>query len=263
MFSCRTLLCPTVRAFIQKWQPRYERGCCRGPVRFLSTASQIPRMAENGAPYTLDGKERVAGLMQHNIGLYGELKKANKLRFKNMSVEIASRHTLQFSDLNYFTTQGWSYTEAVCRRYLADNANPLWWKTQALGSSTAPVVRNKAIARMNVAFRQALRSAGYDSHGKRLPGQQNGLRSGNTTVTHLSGTVVIKAHAPVDIHKMRFGDLQDFCKRVVRGLEEALGQRPGDAGRKAHTAPRERAHGRPGNSNRGGRGGQSGQRPQR
>lgn len=254
MFSCRTLLGPRVRAIIGKCQPCHDCRCSRGgSERLFSTVRQIPHMAENGAPYTQSGRERVAGLMQHNIGLYGELKKVNKLRFPSLTVEIASRHVLHFSDLNYFTTQGWSYTEAVCRRYLADNANPLWWRTQSLSSLTKPVVRNKANARMNVAFRQALRSAGYDHHGKRLPAQQNGPRPGNKAITHLSGTVVIKSHAPVDIHKMPFEDLQGFCKRIVKVLEEALGQRPGDAGRNAQTAPREQFQGRSGDSrSRGG-----------
>lgn len=258
-----------MREIIAKWHACHDYHCRRGCGRFLSTASQIPRMAENGAPYTPDGKERVARLMQHNIGLHGELKRVNKLRFKSISVEMASRHTLHFSDLNYFTTQGSSCTEAVCRRYLAENARPLWWRTHALSSTTKPVVRNKATARLNVAFRQALRDAGYDIHGKRLPDQQHGPRSGNKAITHLSGTVVIKAHAPVDIHQIPFKDLEDFCSRVVRGVEEALGQRPGHAGRNAQTASRQLARELPGDSKsrgggtRGGKGGEAGQRLRR
>lgn len=268
MFSClRTIVRPRVRAFISKWHASHECHCGTGSERFLSTASQIPRMAENGAPYTPDGKDRVARLMQHNIGLHSELKRLNKLRLKSFSVEIASRHTLHFSDLNYFTTQGSSYTEAVYRRYLAENAKPLWWRTQALSSTTSAVVRNKATARLNAAFRRALLNAGYDIHGKRLPGQEHGPRSGNKAIAHLSGTVVIKAHAPVDVHKMPFKDLQGFCTRVVKGVEEALGQRPGDpADRKAQAASRQQQQFRGlagdgksrGGGNRGGRGGQAG-----
>ncbi|POS69870.1 hypothetical protein DHEL01_v211736 [Diaporthe helianthi] len=220
-------------------------------------------MAENGEAYTLEGRERVARLIQHNIGLYCELKKVNKLRLKNLSVEIASRHTLQFSDLNYFTTQSSSFTEAVCRRYLADNAKPLWWKAQAISSVTKPVVRNKATARLNAAFRQALRNAGYDMHGQRLPGQQDGLRSGNKAIKYLFGTLVMKAHSPVDVHKMPFKGLQDFCTRVVERIEEALGQRPGDANSNFQAASCAQVQRRPTDSksrdggNSAGRGGQS------
>ncbi|KAH8745212.1 hypothetical protein F5883DRAFT_529656 [Diaporthe sp. PMI_573] len=277
MSSCRTLLRPRARATIARWQPCRDCHWSKGSERHLSTVSQIPPTAENGDPYTPDGKERLAGLMQHNIGLYGELQTVKKLRWMKMSVEIAGRHTLQWSDLNYFTTQGLSYAVEVCRRYLADNAKPLWWRTQAPGS-LKPVVRNKATARMNVAFRQALHNAGYDIHGRRLPDRQNGPRSGDKAITHLFGTVVIKTHSPVEVHNVPFKDLQDYCKRIVRGVEEALGQGPGDAGRGPQAGPREQDRGRSsgsgsgsgsdgrGGGSRGGRGGWSnkaGQKPRR
>ncbi|KAK7715401.1 hypothetical protein SLS64_004102 [Diaporthe eres] len=213
----------------------------------------------------MDGRDRIVGLMQHNIGLYGELKTAKKLRWKDMEVDIAGRHTLLWSDLNYFTNQGLSYAEAVCRRYIADNVKPLWWKTQTFGSSNTPVVRNKATARMNVAFRQALHNAGYDTQGKRLPNQQNGPRSGDKAVTHLFGTVVIKIRAPVEVHKVPFKDLQVYCESVVKGVEQALGQRPGDSGREIKADPGRRqqdlghssAGSRGGGGGRGGRGSQA------
>lgn len=213
--------------------------------------------------YTMDGRDRLAGLMQHNIGLYGELKPAKKLRWKDMSVDIAARHTLLWSDLSYFTTQGLSYVEAVCRRYVADNVKPLWWRTQTIGSTNPPVVRNKATARLNVAFRHALHNAGYDTQGRRLPDQQNGPQSGDRAITHLFGTVVIKVHAPVTVHKVPFKDLQVYCESVVKGVEQALGQRPGDSGRetKAGSGLRQQDPGRSSGGNRGGggKGGRGGQ----
>lgn len=234
--------------------------------------SQIPQRAENGEAYSFDGRHRLAGLMQHNIGLYRELKPAKNLRWKDMSVDIAGRHTLQYSHLNYFTTLGLSYAEAVCRRYIADNVKPLWWRTSALGSSTKPVVRNKATARMNVAFRHALRHAGYDIHGRRLPDQQNGPRSGDKAITHLFGTVVIKSHMPTAVCQVPFEDLQGYCERIVKAVEQALGKRPGDSDRDGQAGPRqqdlERSSGgkRRGGGSKGGRGGQAikaGQRSRR
>lgn len=269
MFSCRILLRPKERALIARWQPSHDYQCSRQSERFLSTFSRIPSKAENGSLYTPDGKERLAGLMQQNIGLYGELQRAKKLHWKHMSVEIARRHTLQYSDLTYFTTQGSSYAEAVCMRYSADNAKPLWWRTQALGSSTKPVVRNKATARMNAAFRQALRNAGYDIQGKRLLDHQDGPRSGDKAITRLFGTVLIRSHAPAEVHKMPFKELQDYCKKIVKGVEEDLGQRPGGASRGSQARPREQDLGRSNDSNRrgggskGGRGGQNNKGGQR
>lgn len=208
----------------------------------------------------MDGRERIIGLMQHNIGLYSELKTSKKLRWNGMSVDIAGRHTLLWSDLSYFTTQGLSYAEAVCRRYVADNVKPLWWKTQAIGSSNPPVVRNKATARMNVAFRQALHNAGYDTQGKRLPNQQNEPRSEDKAITHLFGNVVIKIHSPAEVHKVPFKDLQTYCESVVKGVEQALGQRPGDSGKETEAGPgrRQQDLGRSSAGNRGGGGGRAG-----
>lgn len=216
-------------------------------------------MAENGQMYTFDGRERVAGLMEHNIGLCRELKPVKKLRWQGLSVDIAGRHTLMRSDLNYFTNQGLSYVEAVCRRYMADNAKPLWWQTQAL-ASTRPVIRNKATARINVAFRQALHNAGYDIQGKKLPNKQNEPRPGDRVIGQLFGTVVIKTHAPVGIPRMPFKELQDYCESVVKALEQALGQPLGYAGGGIQAGPRQQDPGRPSGGNRGnwrGRGGQA------
>ncbi|KAG6367264.1 hypothetical protein INS49_001451 [Diaporthe citri] len=227
-------------------------------------ASRIPPQAENREAYTWDGRDRIVGLMQHNIGLYGELKTVKKMRWKNMSVDVAGRHTLQWSDLRYFTNQGLPYAEAVCRRYVADNVKPLWWRTETIGSSNTPVVRNKAVARINVAFRHALHNAGYDTQGKRLPDQQNGHRSGDKAITHLFGTVVIKIHAPAEVHKVPFKDLQVYCEGVVKAVEQALGQRPGGSGRETKAGPglRQQDRGRSSGGNRGGgsvRGGRGGQ----
>lgn len=233
--------------------------------------SQIPLEAENRETYSRDGRDRLAGLMQHNIGLYGELKRVKKLRWKGMSVDIAGRHTLLWSDLSYFTNQGLSYVEAVCRRYVADNVKPLWWRFQTIGSSYPPVVRNKATARMNAAFGQALHNAGYDIQGKRLPNQQNVLRSEDKAITHLFGTVVVKVHMPAEVNKVPFKDLQKFCESVVKGVEQALGQRPGDSGRETKAEPgrhqqdlgRSSAGNRGGGGGRGGRGGQANKTGQR
>lgn len=258
MFSCRVLLRPRGGTSIARCQPIHDCHCSRGLERFSSMLSWIPQHAENRDGYTVDGRNRIADLMQHNIGLYRELKTAQKLRCKDMSVDIAGRHTLQYSHLNYFTTQGLAYTEAVCRRYIADNVKPLWWRTSAIGSSAKPVVRNKATARMNVAFRQALRNAGYDIQGRRLPDQKNGPRSGDKAITHLFGTVVIKSHVPIRVCAMPFEDLQGYCERVVRVLEQALGQHPGGPGRGTQTSPRQQDPGRSSGGNRGGGGSNGG-----
>lgn len=214
--------------------------------------SRIPPYAENKEKYTERGRDSLAGLMQHNIGLYGELKAVKTLRWKPIYVDIAGRHTLQWSDITYFTTQGLSYAEAVCRRYIADNVKPLWWSTQALTASARPVLRNKATARMNVAFRQALHNAGYDTQGRRLPNRQNEPGSGDKAITHLFGTVIIRTHEPVELHKVPFKDLRDYCERVVKALEQSIGQSPGGPGRGAQAAQRQQ---NPGRSSDGGRGG--------
>lgn len=268
MFSCRSLLRPRVRHSSAIWQVSHNCRCSRGLQRFSSLVSQVPYLAENREAYTPDGKARVAGLMEHNIGLCGELKPVKKLRWNSFSVEMAGRHTLQWSDLTYFTNQGLSYAEAVCRRYVADNAKPLWWRTQVPGSSYPPVVRNKATARMNVAFRHALHNAGYDTQGKRLPDRQNGPRSGDV-ITHLFGTLVIKNHEPAEAHKLPFKDLQTFCESVVKTAEQALGKRPGDAGIGTQAGSRQQDQGRPsggdgeGSGSRRARGGQGSKARQR
>lgn len=261
MFSCRILLRPRVRHSSAIWHASHDCRCSRGLQRFSSLVSQVPYLAENREAYTPDGKARVAGLMEHNIGLCGELKPVKKLRWESFSVEMAGRHTLQWSDLTYFTNQGLSYAEAVCRRYVADNAKPLWWRTQVPGSSYPPVVRNKATARMNVAFRHALHNAGYDTQGKRLPDRQNGPRSGDV-ITHLFGTLVIKNHEPAEAHKLPFKDLQTFCESIVKAAEQALGKRPGDpdtgsqAGSRQQDEARSSSGDRGGTVSRGGRGSQ-------
>lgn len=218
---------------------------------------RIPKQAENKEYYTLEGRKRLAGLMEHNIGLYDELKTVQKLRWQNMTVHITGRHTVQWSDLKYFTNAGLPYVEAVCRRYLADNTKPLWWIASALSSTAKSVVRSKATTRLNVAFKQALHNAGYDTQGKRLPDQGKQPQSGSQAIKQLFGTLVIKSHAPAEIQKMPFRDLQRYCARIVHAAEEALGPRPGDAakGSKAGAAPRQQDFGRPGSGNRGGRGG--------
>lgn len=262
MFSCRILLRPRVRYSSAIWQASHDCRCSKGLQHFSSMVSQVPHLAENREAYTVDGRARVAGLMEHNIGLCGELKPVKKLRWKSFSVEIAGRHTLQWSDLTYFTNQGLSYAEAVCRRYIADNVKPLWWRTQVPGAAYPPVVRNKATARMNVAFRQALHNAGYDTQGKRLPDRQNGPRPGDKMITHLFGTLVIKNHAPAEAQKVPFKDLQIFCESVVKAAEQSLGKLPGDSDRGTQAGSRQQDRGRSSGGDRGGsgsRGGRGGQ----
>lgn len=255
MFSCRVLLKPRGSPFGARWQPAHGCHCSSGPKRFSSKFSQIPDRAETKEDYTLDGKKRLGELMEHNIGLNGELKSLPSLRMRDLTVHIAARHVVQWSDLNYFTTGGLAYAEAVCRRYVAHTAQPLWWRTQALGAAARPVVRNKATARMNAAFKEALQNAGYDTQGRRLPNQQK--TPGNEATKDLSGTVVIKSHLPVEFHKIPFKDLQVFCARVVKAVQEANSRRSGSTSRgsKAGHGPRQ---GDRGHSDRGSRGGSGG-----
>ncbi|KAL1876214.1 hypothetical protein Daus18300_002842 [Diaporthe australafricana] len=217
MFSRRILFKPRGSPFDAIWQPSHGCHCSSGPKRFSTKFSEIPDRAETKEEYTLDGKKRLRELMQHNIGLNGELKPS--LRTRDLTVHIAARHVVQWSDLNYFTTSGLAYAEAVCRRYVAHTAQPLWWRTQALSATARPVIRNKATARMNAAFKEALHNAGYDTQGRRLPNQQE--KPGDEATKGLSGTVVIKSHLPVEFHKIPFKDLQEFCARAVKAVEEA------------------------------------------
>lgn len=258
MFSCRIPLRPRGRHLSARWEASHSFRCSRGLERFYSMVSQIPPQAENGEAYTVDGRKRLAGLMKHNIGLHRELKTVKKMRWKDMSVEIAGRHTLQWPDIPYFTTQGLSYVEVVCRRYVADNVKPLWWRTQAIGQFP-PVVRNKATARMNAAFKQALQDAGYDMQGRRVPNRQSRPGSGDKTITHLSGTVVFKSHVPTAVHKVPFKDLQSYCEGVVKAVEQTLGHGPGGPVREVQAGPRQHDLGRSsGGSNRGGGGNRGG-----
>ncbi|KAI3397338.1 hypothetical protein diail_10996 [Diaporthe ilicicola] len=198
--------------------------------------------------------------MEHNIGLNSELKLVQSLHWKDFSVSIATRHVVQWTDLGYFTTASLAYAEAVCRRYMADNAKPLWWRTQTIGATVRPILRTKARARMNAAFREALLNAGYDTQGRRLPGQQEQTRSGNKATKGLTGTVVIKSHLPIETHKIPYSDLLEYCERVVEAVEQANRRRSGDTGKepKAGQESRPGDRGHKGRGSRGGSGGSEG-----
>lgn len=259
MFSCRILSRPRGGYSSSIWQASHDCRCSSGLKRFSSMPYQIPLRAETGEAYTAEGRNLLAKLMEHNIGLHAELRAVRKLRWKRISVVMAGRHALQWSDLNYFTNKGFSYVEAVCRRYVADNVKPLWWRTQAVASSARPVVfRNKATARMNVAFRQALHNAGYDTQGRRLPNRQNEPGSSDKAIAHLFGTVVITTHEPAEVHKVPFKDLRDYCESVVQAIEQDLGQIPGDPGRRTLEVQRLQDPGRSNGGSRGGGGGKRG-----
>lgn len=236
--------------------------------------AQVPNNNSNrGQPkFSPEGWKHIEGLFAHNIGVYSELRPARRLDLGSINVRIGPRHTIQRYDMDCFTSIGRAYTEAVCRRYVAANDKPLWWSAKLVAQGR-PVVRNKGSSRMNVAFRQALRDAGYDVEGRRkkVPdGQQaqaqaqaqGSVRRGGAdepwrkTITQLYGSVEMTAHEVTSLHKMPFKNLQNHFARVVRGLEEDLG-RTADGSR---AAPREAQSGGGAPNRANARGGQSQQR---
>ncbi|KAK7740702.1 hypothetical protein SLS53_005170 [Cytospora paraplurivora] len=206
----------------------------------LSAMIQVPNNNNHRGQlkFSPEGWQRIEGLFAHNIGVYSELRPARRLDLGSINVRIGPRHTIQRFDMDCFTSIGRAYTEAVCRRYVAANGQPLWWSTKLVAQGK-PVVRNKGSSRMNVAFRQAMRDAGYDVEGRRkkVPdGQQaqvqaqGKMKRGGAdepwrkTIAQLYGSVEICAHDVTSLHKMPFKNLQNYFAKVVRGLEEDLGR---------------------------------------
>ncbi|KUI73130.1 hypothetical protein VM1G_08972 [Cytospora mali] len=217
----------------------------------LSAMIQVPNAQTNNNNYrgkfSLEGWQHIQQLAAHDIGPYQEHKAARKLDWNTINVRIARRHTIQRYDVDCFTSVGRAYTEAVCRRYIADNDKPLWWTARLVAGGSSPVVRNKSSARLNVAFREALRGAGYDVEGRRKKasseggGVGGGAEQGQTsqgkaakgrkgdepwrkTIAQLYGTVEVSAHQLSVLQSIRYRELQAYFERVVRGLEEELGK---------------------------------------
>lgn len=212
------------------WLPPLSYGSNRGIKlsAMIPSASNNHNQNERGGPrFSQEGRQRLEELTAQNIGLYNEQKPARGLGWGNTTVKIARRHTVHRFDMDYFAGFGRAYTEAVCRRYLADNAKPLWW-TAKLVAGQSPVVRNKGSSRMNVAFRDALRAAGYDLQGWRVgepvDGQQAKAQPWRRKIVQLYGSVEIAAHQVEMLSNTKFKNLQAQFARVVKGLEEELGR---------------------------------------
>lgn len=187
-------------------------------TRYQNNPRGVPKPSQ-------DGRYRLEELSSHNIGSHQEMKTARKLKWGSIDLRIGHRHTVQRYDMDCFAGYGRAYTEAVCRRYLADNARPLWWSAK-LVNGQSPVVRNRGSSRMNVAFRDALRDAGYDVQGWRV-GDPEGGQQGQMwrrKIVQLYGTVEIAAHQVEMLSNAKFSDLQAHFARVVKGLEEELGK---------------------------------------
>ncbi|ROV95458.1 hypothetical protein VMCG_08446 [Cytospora schulzeri] len=212
-----------------------------GGSRGIKLAAMLPRAGNNnnqghhkgGPRFSQEGRQRLAELAAQNIGLNTEVKPVRGLTWGSINVKVATRHTVQRYDMDCFTGFGRAYTEAVCRRYLADNTKPLWWSAKLVAGGS-PVVRNKGSSRMNVAFREALRGAGYDLEGWRVgdpePGggqqqqQQNKAQPWRRKIVQLYGSVEVAAHQFEMLHNAKFTELQAYFVRVVKGLEEELGR---------------------------------------
>ncbi|KUI57603.1 hypothetical protein VP1G_04933 [Cytospora mali] len=214
----------------------------------LSAMIQVPNAQNNNrGTFSSEGWQHIQQLAAHEIGLYKEHKAARQLDWNTIKVRIARRHTIQRYDLDCFMSVGRAYTEAVCRRYIADNDKPLWWTARLVAGGTSPVVRNKGSARLKVAFRAALRGAGYDVEGRRKKvvreggdddvGRPQGQTSQGKaakggkgdepwrkTIAQLYGTVEVSAHQLAILQSIRYSELQAYFERVVRGLEEELGK---------------------------------------
>lgn len=183
--------------------------------------------------FSPEGRQRIQELSVNGIGLYNEAKAVRRLDRATIHVRIAPRHTIQRFDMDYFTSFGRAYTEAVCRRYLDDNDKPLWWITR-LADGSNPIVRNKGSARMNVTFTEALRNAGYDRYGRRVvgsggvPAQSRGKGNEREGIVQLFGTVEVTAFDSKALLKLPFKELQSYFTKVVKGLEEEMGRKAGD-----------------------------------
>lgn len=191
----------------------------------IPSATRNQNSPKGGPRLSQEGRQRLEELSAHNIGVYTEQKPARRLTWGSINVRVGHRHTVQRFDMDCFTGFGRAYTEAVCRRYLADNAKPLWWSAK-LVTGQSPVVRNKGSARMNVAFRGALRDAGYDVEGWRVGDPEGGQQSQpwRRKIVQLYGSVEVAAHQVEMLINARFSELQAYFARVVRGLEEELGK---------------------------------------
>lgn len=189
------------------------------------TATNHQNNFKGGPRLSQEGRQRLEELSAHNIGIYNEQKPVRKLNWNTINVKIGHRHTVQRFDMDYFAGFGRAYTEAVCRRYLAENVRPLWWSAK-LVVGQSPVVRNKGSSRLNVAFREALRDAGYDVEGWRVGDPEDGQQSQpwRKKIVQLYGSVEVAAHQVEALSNTKFSGLQAHFAKVVKSLEEELGK---------------------------------------
>lgn len=245
--------------------------------------SQIPRQVSMYAPFTQQGRKHLVRLAQNDIGVHSELRTVHRLEWRGIVVKLAPRHVVGLFDLRYFSELGNAFVESVVRRCLAHHERPLWFSVSAMGAAdNKPIVRGKAKYRFNAALKQALRNAGYDVHGRRLSeeaqqtqrelvGEPAMRRPLGSEIKQLFGSAEIVVRDPRQVHLASFVDLQKYCDRIVRTLEEQLGMTE-DGGRvdlgDSDRSSRRRPHGgdyRGGFNRTSGQSGQPGQdrRPRR
>lgn len=213
------------------WLPPLSYGNSRGMTLSATTTTggshHHKAYEKGGLGSSQEDRKRLKDLSAHNIGMYTEQKTVSGLAWGHTTIKVARRHTVQRFDLDYFAGYGRPYGEAVFRRYLVDNAKPLWWSAKLVAGPT-PVVRNKGSSRMNVAFREALREAGYDVQGWRVgepvDGQQTKAQPWRRHIVQLYGSVEIAAHNLGELNNTKFSTLKARFAKVVKGLEEELGR---------------------------------------
>lgn len=211
---------------LTKWLPSLTDNVSS---RGLKTVQAAP-VAFNNQDFTPHGRQLIATLRRHDIGLYGETENVPKLQWRGIYIRTASRHVVYAFAMRYFTDVVQAYAETAVRRMIEHHAKPLWVFTNMKGENR-PIVRGKAKYRLNVAIRQALRNLGYDQYGQRLSeaelrahskvlGREIRLEDSTKNIAHLFGTVEIISRDSSNVVNCPFTDLLNFCTDLVRYLEE-------------------------------------------
>lgn len=199
-----------------------------GSSRGVKTANPA-NAAFNNQEFTPHGRQLIATLRAHDIGLYGEMENVSKLQWRGTAIKMASRHVVNAFSMRYFTDVVQAYAETAVRRMIEDHEKPLWLFTNMKGDFR-PIVRGKAKYRLNVAIRQALRNSGYDKYGRRLSedelrehskviGREIQLTASTKNIAQLFATVEIIARDPAHVVNCQFADLLNFFTGMVRHLE--------------------------------------------
>ncbi|PSS03219.1 hypothetical protein BD289DRAFT_421568 [Coniella lustricola] len=189
----------------------------------------------NDQSITTHGKQLLATLASHDIGLYAEMDTVKHLHWNGNVVRIAARHVAHAYHQRFFTEVANAYGDSAVKRMLDDHAKPLWYYSAMKGENMRPIVRGKAEYRLNGAFHQALRNAGYDNGGRRLSkdaqrehskvlGRAIQFDARTREIAQLFATVEIIGRFPNQVKSCPFSDLRDFCTTIVQYLENNHGK---------------------------------------